>query len=677
MKLPLLFGIHCHQPVGNFDHVVDEATEKCYLPFFKEAVKFPQFKFSVHYSGWLLEFIKERHPELFTLMKKCCEQKQIEFFTGGYYEPVLSSIPSIDRRGQIKKLNKFIYDNFGQTPRGLWLTERVWDPAIIPDIVECGVDYIIVDDYHFTSAGYYKEMLHGYYMTEQDGCPLKIFPIDKELRYLTPFKPVKDVVKYLHKVKEGGGKAAVIFDDGEKFGVWPKTYEWVYEEGWLEDFINGVIEDKQVEFEHYGNIAEKQRPAGLAYLPITSYYEMGEWALFSERTTEMEKLQTYLKTTEFKDVTDIFVKGGIWKNFFTKYPESNMIHKRALRLSKYLSEFPEDEILKDAVYKAECNDVLWHGIFGGLYLPNLRNNSWRFIIEAEKRYEQLKGIIFPDIEKKDITFNGFDDVYVRTKNYNAMFTSRDNGQMSCLELKDDLFNYQNTLSRRKEAYHQKFLEEPKETEKIDDEGISTIHDIEIEGLEEIREQLAVDWYNRNSFVDHFTQNFYLPDFEKSSFLELGDFANTSSTFEINKNNIVSTREGGIYVNGDKFSTEVIKTYTFTEKSINFTIEIETGFNAELTYVCEFNFHFADLAGLKINGKDMPDRLEIKSGNIELFDPARNRSLKINSSNSISYAYRVRSVSQSEKGVDLTEQAVCCMLPVKFSGRLKFSGSIEI
>ena len=74
-------------------------------------------------------------------------------------------------------MNNYIYQHFGQQPHGLWLTERVWDPSILPDIVHCGIDYITVDDYHFLSVGYNKKDLFSYYLTEQDGFKLNVFPI--------------------------------------------------------------------------------------------------------------------------------------------------------------------------------------------------------------------------------------------------------------------------------------------------------------------------------------------------------------------------------------------------------------------------------------------------------------------------------------------------------------------
>ena len=59
----LLFGIHMHQPIDNFDWVIKHGVEVCYGPFFEVMSKYPQFKFAVHCSGWLMEEIKSKHPK--------------------------------------------------------------------------------------------------------------------------------------------------------------------------------------------------------------------------------------------------------------------------------------------------------------------------------------------------------------------------------------------------------------------------------------------------------------------------------------------------------------------------------------------------------------------------------------------------------------------------------------
>jgi hypothetical protein len=679
MKLPLHLGIHCHQPVENFYHVVDEAVEKSYLPFFETAAKKDSLKVSVHYSGWLFEYIKNNHPNLFGLMQEINSNGQLEFFSGGYYEPVLASIPSIDRREQIKMLNGFIEDNFKVTPEGLWLTERVWDSSIIPDCAECGIKYVIVDDYHFIAAGFYESMLHTHFKTEQDGQEMLIFPISEKLRYMIPFKPAKDVGTYLSEIKEAGGKSLVIFDDGEKFGLWPKTHEWVYEKGWLEDFIDTVAESEDAEFALFKDTVKTQKPAQTAYLPTVSYFEMGEWSLFPERTQKMEKLVKQMEKEYSDDTTKVFVKGGIWKNFLVKYPEANRIHKRTVTLSKKANTLKDKELLT-SLYKAQCNDVLWHGVFGGLYLPNLRNNAYRFIIEGEKRLEKLENTIYPSVESGDFDFDGYDEIYARTKDTNYMFVSRDGGQLVSLEDKENLYNFQNTLTRRKEAYHEKLFESPKteDTENIDDEGISTIHNDSAVVDESVRKYLVYDWHNKNSFVDHFTPDFGIEKFIDMTYQELGDFANQPANFTVDKSEIVFTREGGIYLDGVKNKTSVRKQFKLLKEGLGFEIEIETDFYADIDYVMEINLHFNDMANVEIDNEPIEEMLRSKGEKFVIEDRHTPKKAILSTNKEVNlYAFPVMTLSQSESGADLTIQGITILIPFKFREKQKITGTLVL
>lgn len=680
MKLPLHLGIHCHQPVENFYHVVDHAVEQSYLPYFKTAMTEEKFKFSIHYSGWLLEYIQKNHSELFSLMQEAGASGQAEFFTGGYYEPVLASIPSIDRKEQIKKLSGFIEDNFKVSPKGLWLTERVWDSSIIPDCAECGVEYVIVDDYHFVAAGFYESMLHAHFKTEQDGHEMLIFPISEKLRYLTPFKPAEDVAEYLEEVADSGGKSLTIFDDGEKFGLWPETHEWVYEKGWLKDFIDAVTASEKAEFALFRDTVKNQKPAQIAYLPTVSYFEMGEWSLFSERTEKMEELVKEMEKTYTDDTTKVFVKGGIWKNFLVKYPESNRIHKRTVTLSKTANKLNDSQLLT-ALYKAQCNDVLWHGIFGGLYLPNLRNNAYRFIIEAEKRLEEVQKLKLPVVETGDFDYDGHDEIYLRSEETNYMFVSRDCGQLIAIEDKENLFNFANTLARRKEAYHEKLFEQPAdekpEQPKDAVEAVATIHDAKTKVDEEYKKYLVFDWHNKNSFVDHFVPEFDGDSFENVTFKELGDFANQPAEFKTLKNGVVFSREGGIYSDGAKTPVSITKTYKALKTGLSFEIDIDTA-QKEPVYVLEINLHFNNIAETLINGEKISSGLNQLNKLYNIKDKNTPKSVKIEFENPMNLsAYTVKTLSQSESGADLTDQGICLLFHCKVSGRHSIKGKISL
>ncbi|MGE4317562.1 MAG: alpha-amylase/4-alpha-glucanotransferase domain-containing protein [Deferribacterales bacterium] len=673
MKLPLHLGIHCHQPVENFYHVVDIAVEKSYQPFFEVVKKKPDLKVSVHYSGWLFEYIKQNHKKLFKLIKEANEAGQVEFFSGGYYEPVLASIPSRDRKEQIKMLNGFIEKNFKVSPKGLWLTERVWDSSIIPDCADCGIEYVIVDDYHFIAAGFYESMLHGHFKTEQDGREMLIFPISEKLRYMIPFRPAEEVADYLKEIQEQGGKSLTIFDDGEKFGLWPKTHEWVYEKGWLEDFIDVVAESEHSEFALFKDTAAAVKPSQTAYLPTVSYFEMGEWSLFSERTAKMAEFVKETEKNHKDDTAKVFVKGGIWKNFLVKYPESARIHKRTMKLSEAAARLKDKE-LYEALYKSQCNDVLWHGIFGGLYLPNLRNNAYRFIIEGEKRIEELENTQYPAMEQGDIDYDGYDEIYARTPELNFMFVSRDCGQMVAVEDKKNCFNFQNTLARRKEAYHEKFFrtrEEDEEPAIEEQEGISTIHDDNSALGEEYRQYLIYDWHNKNSFVDHFVKTFSSEEFKAMTFGELGDFANQPADVNCSKTKVVFKRDGGLYLNGQKHPCSVKKEYSFTKKGMKAVIEIDTGLDEEIDYVMEMNFHFNSLADVAVNGVSAAEPFGMKAKKFAMKDPHTPSGLVMEMNvDSDVYVYPVMTVSQSESGADLTRQGVCMLFSYKMKKNMK-------
>jgi len=672
-KLPLHLGIHCHQPVENFYHVVDYAVEKSYLPFIETALKKPEFKFSIHYSGWLFEYIKNNHTKLFSMMQDTAKSGQAEFFSGGYYEPVLASIPSIDRREQIKKLNGFIEDNFDVSPKGLWLTERVWDSSIIPDCADAGIEYVIVDDYHFIAAGFYEAMLHSHFKTEQDGCEMLIFPISEKLRYMTPFSPATEVADYLKEIKDSGGKSLTIFDDGEKFGLWPETYEWVYKKRWLEDFIDAVAGSDHSEFALFKDTVKEQKPAQIAYLPTVSYFEMGEWSLFTERTKKMETLVEEMDEKYTDDTSKAFVKGGIWKNFLVKYPESNRIHKRTTQLSKK-ANLLKDELLLDALYKAQCNDVLWHGIFGGLYLPNLRNNSYRFIIEAEKRLEEISET--DEVTVGDMDFDGYDEAYLRGESSNFMFTSRDGGQMVALEDKNNLFNFQNTLTRREEAYHEKLFAVAEKPATEDTDGVTNIHDAKAPVDEEYKQYLVYDWYNKNSFIDHFVDGFDFDSFMDVSFNEIGDFVNQPMELETNKSSVLFSRDGGIYKNEIKNATSLTKRYSTIKDGIAFELCINSASSA--TYVMELNLHFNNMSEATINGKKLEDIKGEKSHSFIIRDKHTPKGIKITLEKQTElYAYIAKTLSQSESGADLTDQGICILMPFEMDSKLNIKGTLEI
>ena len=181
-KFKLAFGIHNHQPVGNFQAVFEDAHQKAYLPFLELLDQFKSITLSLHQSGILWRWQERNHPEYFELVGRLVDQGRIELMTGGFYEPILISIPRRDALGQIGKLSDYVTDHFETVPTGLWLTERIWEPHLPDLLTAAGVKYLPIDDTHFIYAGFETDDLTGPFVTENQGEKLTLLPIQKKLR---------------------------------------------------------------------------------------------------------------------------------------------------------------------------------------------------------------------------------------------------------------------------------------------------------------------------------------------------------------------------------------------------------------------------------------------------------------------------------------------------------------
>ncbi len=670
-----LFGIHMHQPIDNFDWVIEKAVNLCYAPFFATMRAYPEFKFSVHCSGWLMEQIKMHYKDLYNDIKYLTKRGSIEFLSAGYYEPILSAIPSQDRVAQIDLLSKSISKDFKQTPKGLWLTERVWESTIIPDLASCGIEYTLMDDYHFESAGFEASQLDGYFMSEESGKEIALFPINKALRYAIPFLNVNAAINAIKMFDAKDDSAAILFDDAEKFGMWPKTHEWVYEKEWLRRFVEAVLADEAIETIHFSAYKAATLPRGIAYLPNVSYYEMGEWSLASHQNLALQALKN--------EVSQEHLRGGIWKNFLIKYSESNRIHKRTLELSNAASSVNKKSF-KTALYKAQANDSLWHGVFGGLYLGNLRDNVYTYIIEAENIRYANKELITLDNNELD----GYAKAKMITPNTILRFDSAYGGQLVEFDARDVCFNYQNTLMHRPEAYHE-LIRNPQaqsqtEADHDSQDRIETIHHAHIEVSEELKNALIYDWHQKNSFIDHISDMaFNAQNFKYADFREYGDFANQAFTLTNKKESLSFERHGGIYdgraLAKEYHETTLSKNFTPLSDGVAFTIDLTSSSEFEYLYALEMNFHFAKYEKLTLNTLPLEEIQTLKDvSKIELFDNTFGKKIRLTlDQNATLHAFVLSTLSQSEEGFDLSPQGVSLALVFRLHKNLHISGTLEI
>ncbi|MFZ1205608.1 MAG: alpha-amylase/4-alpha-glucanotransferase domain-containing protein [Candidatus Acidiferrales bacterium] len=506
-KFELVLLIHAHQPVGNFDDVVERAYATSYLPFIEVLARHPSIRAGLHYSGPLLEWIERAHPEYFDVLRALVRSGQIEIVSGGFYEPILISIPHEDRREQIARLSAYIEKHFGVRPRGAWLTERVWEPEIPSSLAPASIDYTLVDDNHFLGAGFEIEQLYGYALAEDLGHTVKVIPGLQSLRYLIPFREVSETAHFLRTAagKHPGGFAAM-GDDLEKFGVWPGTYEHCYTNGWLERFFVMLEQSSDwLALATPSDAVSSRPPFARAELPTASYTEMMEWSLPTPARIRYHDL-----VEEFAARPDAlpFLRGGIWRGFFAKYGESNLLHKKMLHVSKqvrdlapsrrrdqtFIASRDEATIL---LLRGQCNDAYWHGIFGGLYSPHLRTAVWRSLAEAETLADLLthRKHQYTSVERLDFDADGREEIYFTSDRYAALLKPDDGATLSALDFRPANVTLINSLMRRPESYHAKI----RNLSTAESQAVHTIHDQVRTKEEGLDRWLIYDRWPRHAF----------------------------------------------------------------------------------------------------------------------------------------------------------------------------------
>jgi alpha-amylase len=501
-RVTLLFGIHNHQPAGNFEGVLEDATRRAYQPFLEVVRAFPGVRLTVHCTGTLLEWMQRRAPTTFDLLGELAARGQIEFLTGGFYEPILAVLPDHDKVGQIRRLSDFLKEHFGVRPRGMWLAERVWEPHLPRALTEAGVEFVLVDDRHFALAGMDPARLSGYYLTEDQGARLGVFPISERLRYLVPFAEPAATLAHLQSW-QGSAAGLTLVDDGEKFGLWPGTYTHVYEDGWLARFFESILEAGWVDLQTLGEFLDAHPPTGPVYLPTASYSEMGHWSLPTPAGIELEAARAQLAVLPAGEKLAALLRGGFWRTFLVKYPEVGDLYWKMLRLSQTIHQWrverPDDaraRAAQEALWRGQANDAYWHGVFGGCYLPHLRRAVKSALLEAERLAMEASAAPLW-CRRDDANGDGRAEILIRTPGLSVTVQPERGGTLTEIGFLPKGLDVADVLTRVPEAYHHQI----RASSVASGEGVRTIHDPRAPKEAGLDALLAYDRFRRASLLD--------------------------------------------------------------------------------------------------------------------------------------------------------------------------------
>ena len=256
---------------------------------------------------------------------------------------------------------------------------------------------------------------------------------------------------------------------------------------------------------------------------------MTEWSLpTSAQETFDDVVHEMEDHARWQDLKS-FVRGGYWRNFKTKYDETNEMYARMMHVSSRLAAAEaagvsagELATIRDHLYRGQCNCPYWHGAFGGIYLPHLRNAIFQHLITADTLLDQVCGVDPSSVEATadDYNFDGLQEVRLANNKLCAWVAPGRGGRIYELDVRDINHNLLATLQRRPESYHTKVLSGPTP----DGEEVASIHDRVVFKQDDLDKHLHYDTYARKSLMDHFYDNdATLEAVASGEALERGDF----------------------------------------------------------------------------------------------------------------------------------------------------------
>ena len=238
---------------------------------------------------------------------------------------------------------------------------------------------------------------------------------------------------------------------------------------------------------------------------------MTEWALPTEQLVEYERITHEMHDDARLTALRRFVGGGFWRNFKLKYPEADEMYCRMMMVSRRLQDAIDDgaagklvEQARTQLYRAQCNCGYWHGAFGGIYLPHLRNAVYRSLIAADEILDRVanRPETWVEATADDYNFDARQEIRLANDRLMALILPSRGGILAELDVRRIQHNLLATLSRQPEAYHRKVLAGANQQ----NGNCASIHERVVFKQADLDQRIQYDKYPRKSLLDLFYDN---------------------------------------------------------------------------------------------------------------------------------------------------------------------------
>ena len=325
-----------------------------------------------------------------------------------------------------------------------------------------------------------------------------VFPVCHDLVQVARSGEPADVIELLKAhASEDPTVVSVMIDDGERYAeTTGRSKRAAPKKGWLERLLDLLAQNSEwLDVVLPSQHLKDNRPRTRGYFQSAAYEEMMYRSLTPERQEAYEGLRR-----RFADDLPSHILGGRFRQFLTRYPESNLMYAKMQYTHVLVNQVRGDRYRKQAareeLWRGQSHFAYWPGRHGGIYQNRLRKQVYHSLIEAEKITRE-RGIFIPSVVTMDFDMDGLPEYLYQGQDINA-YIHQEGGHLFELDHLPVGWNYLDTLSRRPESYH---------TSKDRKAG----YDSEM----------------RNSFMDRFLNPVVtIEQYEQSDYTDLGGFTRT-------------------------------------------------------------------------------------------------------------------------------------------------------
>lgn len=419
-KMQFLLGFCFSPPI----HASEEELETYYhatvKPFISMAYRFPDVPLTLFFSGPLLEWLQNRHPEFLTALSEMIKRKQVEILGGGFYAPLLPLIPPTDRLGQIEELTTQVRKLLGKRPRGLWLTKGVWDPALVVHLTGSGMEYTFLEEGDFRRVGVSSQQVGLPRLTENQGRLLTVFPFHQDLAQRIQEGDFESFTNLIPSRRRKDRQLLSVFltvDSPEEGAFFTRP------EAGLEAFLQ-LVRSFYPEIEAItasGFLKKNQHTLERSYFSATTYEEL------CRRTGQTAKASGASQS---------------WKQFLAHDEVANQLYNKMVYVHLLVSSLRGDKYKKKSAYDDLWKAQNWWGFLGGGDSEALgvhRRRTFAALLSAEALLRD-RTTFQASLTSQDFDLDGVKEFLFQGSSYN-LYIDPVGGQVFEWDFLDRPWNY--------------------------------------------------------------------------------------------------------------------------------------------------------------------------------------------------------------------------------------------